>query len=158
MPDPPRVHDDVGATEGLAQDEADPRDGGLGVGEGELGPVADHAPPLEVLAGQEARRVDQADDGQVEGVAEADEAGGLLGGGDVEGAGQDAGLVGDEADGSAVEQGEGGDELAGPAGMELPEFAVVADGLDDVAHVVGRRLAFGDDVPELRGRRAAGGR
>ena len=41
--------------------------------------------------------------------------------------------------------------LAGPAGMELPDFAVVADGLDDVADVVGRRLALGDDVPELGG-------
>ena len=129
-----------------------PRHRRLGVGEGQLGAVPDHPPPLEVLAGQEARRVDQADDGQVEGVAEPDEPRRLLGRGDVERAGQDAGLVGHHAHRHAAEAGEGGHELAGPARPQLADLAVVAHGSDHVAHVVGRRLAVRDDRAQLRRR------
>ena len=82
------VHDDVRAAVALAQDDADPRHRGPAVGEHELGAVADHAPPLEVLAGVEARRVDEREDRQVEGVAEGDEPGRLLRGRDVERAGE----------------------------------------------------------------------
>ena len=114
-----RVHHDVGAAERLAQDHAHPGDGGLGVGEGQLGTVADHPPPLEVLARQEARRVDQGHQRQVEGVAEADEPGALLRRGDVEGAGQRLGLVGHEADGAPVDAAEGGDQLRRPPGPQL---------------------------------------
>ena len=69
------VHDDVRPAVALAQDHADPRHGRPAVGEHELGAVADHAPPLEVLAGVEAGRVDEREERQVEGVAERDEAG-----------------------------------------------------------------------------------
>src|SRR5829696_6230997 len=72
------VHDDVGA----------------GVGERQLGAVADHAPPLLVAAGAEPGRVDEREDRQSEGVAEADEPPALLRPLDVEGAGELIGLVG----------------------------------------------------------------
>ena len=99
-----RVHDDVGAAVGLAQHDGDPRHGGAGVGEGQLGAVADHAAPLEVLARVEAGRVDEGEERQVEGVAERDEPRALLRGRDVERAGDRQRLVGDDADRAAADR------------------------------------------------------
>ncbi len=149
--DPAGVHDDVRAPEGLAQDQADPGHGGLGVGEGELRPVADHPPPFEVLAGQETGRVHQAHDGQVERIAEADEPGRLLRRRDVQGAGEDPGLVGHDPDREPPDVAQARDDLTGPAGPQLEELAVVDHVADDVAHVVGRGLAFGDQLAQLGG-------
>ena len=50
--------------------------------------MPDHAAPLEVLAGEETRSVDQAEDGKVERIAEAHETGRLLRRGDVDRPGQ----------------------------------------------------------------------
>ncbi len=155
------VHDDVGAAVGLAQDEAHAGHRRLGVGEDQLGAVADHAPPLEVLAGHETGRVHQGDDGQVEGIAEGDETGPLLGGRDVQGARHGQGLVGHHADGLAVDAGQGGDQLGGPTGPQLQQLPVVGQGRDDAADVVGARGPVGKDRraapawPGRRGRRGA---
>ena len=66
-------------------------------------------------AGQEAGHVDERDDRDVEGVAEADEARGLDRGVDVEDAGERARVVGDDADGMAAEPGEAADDVLRPA-------------------------------------------
>ena len=85
----PRAHGDVGAPVGLAQDHGHLGHGGLGVGEQQLGPVPDDPAPCSWCgAGQVARAVGQGQQGDVEGVAEADEAGGLVRGVDVQAAGQ----------------------------------------------------------------------
>ena len=74
MPSPLGVHDDVGAAVRLAQHDAQARNRRLRVRVRELRAVADHAPPLEVLARLEARGVDERDDRQVERVAPLHEA------------------------------------------------------------------------------------
>ena len=56
---------------------------------------------------------------------------------DVDGAGPLVGLVGDHADGPAVEAGEAGDEVRRVPGPQLEERVVVEDVLDDRADVVG---------------------
>ena len=94
------------------------------------------------------------DERDVEGVARPHEAGGLLRGVDVEGAGQHLGLVADDADRVPVDAGEAGHDVAGPVGEDLEEVAVVDDLGDDLLHVVGLVGAVGDQVDERRGRSA----
>src|SRR5690606_6808407 len=95
------AHDVVGAAVRLAGDDRDQRHGGLGVGVQELGPAPDDPVPLLIGAGQEAGHVNEGEYGDVEGVAGAYEAGGLLGGGDVERAGEVHRLVGHDTDRAA---------------------------------------------------------
>ena len=76
--------------------------------------------------------------------------------GDVEGAGQDPGLVGHHADRHAAHTGQRGHEVRRPPGPQLQDVAVVDDGPHDVAHVVGGRSRGGDEVAQRR-RGAVGG-
>src|SRR5215210_1298860 len=74
------AHDVVGAAVGLAGDHRDLGDGGLGVGVDQLGAAPDDALPLLGGPGEEAGHVDEGEHREIEGVAGADEAGGLLAG------------------------------------------------------------------------------
>src|SRR5487761_945928 len=125
------AHDVVGAAVGFAGDDGDFGDGGLGVGVEQLGAAADDAGVLLRDAGQEPGDVDEGEDRDVEGVAGADEPGGLLRGVDVEAAGQVQRLVGDHPHGGAGDAAEAGDDVAGETLVALAEAAVVEDGLDD---------------------------
>jgi len=78
----------------------------LGEGEEELGAVADDPAKLLLRPREEARHVLENDQGDVEGVAEADEPRPFDRGVDVEHAGQMIGLVRDDADGAPAEAGE----------------------------------------------------
>ena len=144
------VHDDVGAAVALAQDDADARHRGAGVGEHELRAVADHATPLEVLAGVEAWCVDQREERDVERVAEGDEPRSFLRRRDVQRAGQHDRLVGDDADGHPADGGERRDHVGGPAGADLEQLAVVGQRADHRAHVVAARGRRRDGSAGLR--------
>ena len=148
----PGVHDDVGAAVGLAQHHAEPGDGGGGVGGHQLGTVADDAPPLDVLAGLEARAVDERDERDPEGVAGLHEAGRLARRLDVERAGLVAGLVGDHAHRRAGQAPVAGDHVGGGRGPHLEERVPVDDVADHRAHVVGG----GRPVRDGGGRHPAG--
>ena len=95
--------------------------------------------------GEESGNVDEADDGDVEGVAEAYEACGLARGVAVEHTGEDLGLVGHDADALAVEACEADDDVACKLALYLHELSVVDDGADDLVHVVGLVGVVGDD-------------
>ena len=82
----------------------------------------------------------------------------LLRRGDVQGAGEDPGLVGHDPDREPPIRHEARDDLAGPAGPQLEELAVVDHVADDVAHVVGGGLAFGDQRRAARAWSGAPGR
>ena len=118
-----RVHHHVGATVGLAGDDGDARHGRLGEGVEELGAAADD--PLVLLGdtGQEAGHVVEDEQRHVEGVTGADEAGGLLAGGDVDRARQVARLVGDDPDRVPIEPAETADDVRRVAGLDLEELA-----------------------------------
>ena len=60
----------------------------------------------------------------------------LIGGVDVERAGEDRGLVGDDADRPAQDAAEADDDVRRVAGLDLQEVAAVDDPADHVAHVV----------------------
>ena len=73
----------------------------------------------------------------------------LVGGVDVEGAGQDRGLVGDDADRPAQDAGEADDDVHGVAGLHLEEVAAVDDPADHLAHVVALLGLDGHDPGQL---------
>src|SRR5439155_5793575 len=87
-PDVLRGHDAVGSSIGLARDDRELGDGGLGERVKELRAVPDDASELLRWSRQEARDVFEDDERDVEGIAEADEARALDGRVDVEGAGE----------------------------------------------------------------------
>src|SRR5690606_19312086 len=131
------AHGEVGAAVGLAHDDGDLRHGGGGVGEEHLGAVADDAAAFLGDAGEEAGDVNEGEQGDVEDVAEADEARGLVGGVDVEGAGLEGGLVGDDAGDDALDAAEADDHVFGEVAMDVEEVAVVHESGDDLVHVDG---------------------
>src|SRR6185312_17135020 len=102
----------------------------------QLRAVADDPAPLLRGAGQEAGDVHERQEGDVEGVAGAYEASPLLGGVDVEHAGERGGLVADDPDRVTVEAGEATDDVRSEMLMDLQQLAVVDHEADHVAHVV----------------------
>ncbi len=121
------AHDVVRAAVRLTGDDGDLADRRLAVRVEQLRAAADDAVVLLLGAGQEARDVDEGDDRDVEGVAGAHEAGGLLGGVDVEAAGELGRLVGDDADAAAVDATEADDDVLGALGLDLEELVVVEE-------------------------------
>ena len=83
--------------------------------------------------------------GDVEGVAQHDEARGLVGRVDIERAAEHHGLVGDDADGAAAQPREAGDQVLRPARLDLEDASAVHDGRDDLLHVIGAPRAVGHD-------------
>ena len=72
------AHHDVSAAVGFAGNDGDLRDGCLGEREEDLCTVADDAVVFGVRSGHESRGVNEGDHGDVEGIAEAHEAGDLI--------------------------------------------------------------------------------
>src|SRR6266849_2008958 len=143
-------HDVVGPAVRLARDDRDLRHGGLAEGVEELRPVLDDAAELLGRAGQEAGHIDEGDQRNVEAVAEADEAGRLDGGVDVEAAGQEGGLVRHDAHRAAAEAREAAEDVLRERLLHLEEVAVVHHRADDLAHVVGLVRVLRDDRGERR--------
>ncbi len=96
-------------------------------------------------AGQETGDVDQGQDWNVETVAEADEACGLLARIDIEAAGEHQRLVRDHAHRFAVEPDEAGEDVGRVLLLQFEEVAFVGEAQHHFAHVVGLVGAVGDD-------------
>src|SRR5690554_6179513 len=148
-PDATGVHHQVCPPVGLPGDHRDAGDGRLAERIQELGPVPDDPAVLLVHAREKPGHVDEREERDVEGVTEPDETRRLLGSGDVEGAGEHGGLVGDDSDAVAVETAQPDHDVLGPVLVDLEEFAFVEDRLDDVLHVVGLGGRVGDDCIQL---------
>src|SRR6185312_10844840 len=108
-----RAHYAVGSPVGFSCDDRDLGDCGFGVGEEQFGSVADNASEFLAGAREEAGDVFEGHDRDVEGVAEAHEAGSFGGGVDVEAAGKEVWLIGYDAHGSAVQSGEADHDVPG---------------------------------------------
>ena len=89
--------------------------------------MADDAAVLLADARQEARHVDERDERDVEAIAGPDEPRCLRRRVDVERAGQDRRLLGDDADAPSAETREADDDVLGLARLDLEERAVVDD-------------------------------
>ena len=152
------AHHAVGSAVGFAGDDGDLGNGGFGKGVEQFGAVHDDAAVLLLNAGQEAGNVFEGHQRNVEAVAEANEARGLDGGVDVEHAGEEVGLVGDDADGASVEAGKADDDVLGVVLLHLEEVAVIDHAGDDVLDVVGLVALGGNHGVELVRRRGRWGR
>ena len=143
------VHGDVSAAVVLSHDEADLGDGGLGEGVEQLGAVTDDAVVLLIGAGHVSRDVNQGEKRDVEAVAEADEAGRLVGGVYLQRARHAVGLVGHDADCASVNSGEAHHDVLGELGLDLKEAVLVDEAVYDVADVIAALRVVGDDVDDL---------
>ena len=85
---------------------------------------------------------------QVEGVAELQEAGRLVGAGRVDGAGQVGRVVGEYADRVALDAGQGGDHAEAEVPAQLEDGPGVEDQVDGPAHVVAAQAVDGHDVAQ----------
>ena len=102
-----------------------------------------------LLADHESGHVDQVDDGNVEVVAEFEEVRLLVRAVAVERAAVLERVVGDDADGQAVDPGEHGDHRASPVRLDLEVVAAVDDRADQLVHRVGPTGVARDEVDEL---------
>ena len=98
--------------------------------------------------GKETRHVDKGEDRDFETVTETHEARGLAGAVDVEAAREHHRLVGDDADGLALEPDEAGDDVLGEILLDLEEVALIRGLLDQLLHIVGRVRVFRDQCVE----------
>src|SRR5215467_7085291 len=138
----------------LAHDHGDLGHGGLGGGEDHLGAVTDDPRPFHLGPHHEAGDVGEIDEGDVEGVAQPDEARGLVRGVDHEDATLDLGLVGHDAHGAAADAREAGDDLLSEEPLDLEERACVDDAVDELVHVEPLALIVRHDLfhrPSRRG-------
>ena len=108
--------------------------------------MPDDARPLHLGAHHEARDVGQVDERNVEGVAEPDEPGGLVGGVHEEDASLDLGLVGDDAHRAAAEPRQADDDLGGEEPLQLEPRAGVDHPVDHLVHVEVLPLIVGHDL------------
>ena len=100
-------------------------------------------------AGKIAGHIDERQDRDVEGVAEAHEARALAGAVDVEDAGEVRRVVRDDTDDAAVHASEADGNVARPAGVHLHEVAIVEDRFDHEVDVVGLAGIGRDDTCQL---------
>src|SRR6188472_103969 len=143
------AHHVVAGAVGLAHDHGHLRHRGAADRVEHLRAVADDPGVLDFGADHEAGHVLEEDERDVEGVAEVDEAGGLVGGVVIEYSGQLLGLVGDDPGWLAAETGEAGDQGLGELWLDVEELAVIDDLADHVVHVVGLPRRVGDDLHQL---------
>ena len=119
--------------------------------------MADDAAEFLIGAGQKAGDVFERDDRDIEGVAEADEAGAFDRGIDIEAAGEKCRLVSDDADRSAIKTREAYDDVLREVLVDFEEITVIDDAVDDVLDVVGLIGFGGDDACRVRDRRGRSG-
>ena len=143
------AHDDISPAVGLARDNRDLGHGGLGIGEDQLGAVADDPAVFLVDAGHESGDIHQSHDGDVEAIAEPDEAGRLGRGVDVQDSGQILRLVAHQTHRASVHPGKPHHHVGGEVLVDLQELFIVDDLVDDLPHVVGPVGVVGQQVAQV---------
>src|SRR5690606_20173398 len=140
------AHAVVSGAEGAADDDGEFGDAGAGDGGDHFRAVFGDAAGFVVAAHHEPGDVLQEDEGDGAPVAQFDEVGAFE-----RGFGEQDAVVGDDADGVAVQVREPGDEGGPVVGFEFGEFAGVDEPCDDFPHVVGGAGVGGDDAVQFRG-------
>ena len=106
-----RSHDAVCATVGLTRDDGDFRNGGFGERKEQLRAMLDDAAEFLLRAREKTGNVFEGDERNVESVAETDEARTLHGSADIQNPGEKRRLIGDDANGTAVEACKSNDQV-----------------------------------------------
>mmetsp|Transcript_60022 Transcript_60022/g.123245 ORF Transcript_60022/g.123245 Transcript_60022/m.123245 type:complete len:503 (-) Transcript_60022:259-1767(-) len=141
-------HDIVGATVCLARDHSELGHGSLRVCVKQFGAVADDSPVLLNSPRQEPGNVHEGDDGDVEGVQESHEAGGLHRGVDVQAAGQVPRVVANHPDGAPLHTRKPTDDVLGVVRHDLRDHSFVHHLLHHLQHVVGGVGVIGNEVAQ----------
>ena len=113
------------------------------------GAVADEPASLLVDGRQESGSVGEPEEGNIESVAEVDEAGHLVRRVDSETPALVLGIVGNNPDAVTVQPGKPGDQVAGPVPLDLEELPLVNYQGDQLVHVVGFQGVHRDEVDQL---------
>src|SRR3972149_5955602 len=140
------AHDDIGATVTLTGGHLNLWHGSLGIGKQHLGAVANDAFVLRGDTRQESGRIAEGEQWNVEGVAEAYEAGDLVGGVDFHRASHDRGFLGNDTHGVTAHAGQPDDSVGGESSLKFNETAAVDDMVDHFVHIVGIVGIGRDDV------------
>ena len=98
-----------------------------------------------IRARQEAGDIYDIDQRDLERITETDEPGRFVRSIDIQAAGHDPGLVGDDPHGRTVQPCQAGDDVPGIHPMRFHIFSVVHDAPDHLVHVVGHLGAIRDD-------------
>src|SRR5580692_4916882 len=98
--------------------------------------MLDDAAKFLLRAGQKAGNIFESDQRDIEGVAEADEACTFQRSIDVENAGEERRLIGDNADGAPIEARKPDNNILCKVLMDLEKIAVIHDGVDGVLDVI----------------------
>jgi hypothetical protein len=110
--------------------------------------VADVGPRFDVGSDHEAGGVAEEEDREVEGVAELHESGGLVGTVGVDGAAEVGGVVGDDADGAALDAAQRGDHPRPETASQLEPGVGVGERVHDGPDVVCPEPVLGHQCPE----------
>ena len=111
--------------------------------------MQDDSVVLLTRTGQEAGDIHEGDDRNIEGVAEAHEAGTLTRSVAVENTCQLLGLVGNDTHTFTVETGKTYDDVLGKVRLHLEELTAVHDAGDDLVHVIRHVGVVGDNLIEV---------
>ena len=141
-------HDAVGTTVRLTGNDGDLGDSGFSVSVDELSTLTNNTVVLLVDTGEETGDIDEGHDGDVEGIAEADETGTLDGGVDIQATGKFERLVGDNTDSATFHATETDDNVLSEIGGDFEELVVIDDHLQELLHIVGHVGVSRDNVHE----------
>ena len=130
------VHGDIGAAVGFTHDDGNLRHGRLGIGVKHLCSVADDAVMLLRGTGQEGGHIHQGDQGNVETVAEADEAGCFVGSMVVQGTAHHHRLICNDAHGISFHAGEAHHHVLRELFLHLEKAVPVHNAVDDLFHII----------------------
>ena len=143
------THHDVGAAVGLSRYYGNLGHSGLGVGEDQLGAVADDSAVLLVNAGHESGYIHQGHYWNVETVAEPDEPGRLGRRVDIQHSSQILRLIANQPYRSPIHPGEPNHHVGGKVLVHFHELFIVDDLVDDLPHVVGTVGIIGHQVTQV---------
>src|ERR1035441_5227185 len=98
--------------------------------------MANDASALLLDSGKKARHIHKSDQRNVKCIAKADKARRLIGGIDVQHAGQMIRLAGDNADRAAFEPSEANNNVCGKFRLDFKKFLIIQNALDHIAHII----------------------
>ena len=139
------IHDVVRPPISLSCNNGDFRDRRFAKCVKELGALSDDTSPFLVRSGQETGYVLKDNQGNIEGIAEANKSGSFNGRIDVQDPCQDRGLVRDDPDRPAAESREADDDIRRIESVHLEEIGIIDDQPDHLLHVVGLARIFRND-------------
>ena len=113
--------------------------------------MPDYSSILLVFSGHKTGHIDQVDQGNIEGVTEPDEAGAFIGRIDVQAAGHNQWLVGDNTDRASIKPGEADYQGLPELGKNFHEIPLIEDLVNDFLYIVRNTKVIGNNLHQVFG-------